>query len=469
MPRDGRRLAHRIRKSRPVQKLKRNITTIEAVFYGLGIIIGAGIFVLIAPAAGFAGNAVWMSFLIAATLATFTGLSYAELGSMFPKSAAEYVYIRTAYRSHLYAFLIGWLIIFTAILSISTVALGFTGYFADFFGVTEETAKTLVPVISIGIIALMSFVNYVGIKETSKTNVVMVSTVIVSLLLVIVLGFGDLERIGSVDYFRMPIGFEGVFIAASLIFFAYLGFEEIVNIAEETKRPTRVIPHAIILSVIISTTLYILTAISVVSIMGWENLAASQAPLADAASVVLGPIGGIALSGLAMFATASTVLGLILVNSRMIWGMSRGGSLPRFFSRVGKQGTPYFALLATAVIASAFVFIGDIGELASVTSMGSLVIFLSVNLALIWLRFTKPSFKRPFKIPLNIGKYPLIAGLGVFISMFMLFQFTADTVFIGVAIAAIGVVIFLIYKRREHVLEKEFEGLVEEIKEEAER
>lgn len=461
--------SEKIKKSGAVKKLKRNITTIEAIFYGLGIIIGAGIYVLIAPASETAGNAVWMAFLIAATLATFTGLSYAELGSMFPKSAAEYVYIRRAYNSHLYAFIIGWLIMFTAILSISTVALGFTGYFADFIGVSLEQSVVIVPIISVALIALMSLVNYVGIKETSKTNVIMVSTVIVGLIVVIAVGVSDFDNFGSIDYFQMPFGFQGVFIAASLIFFAYLGFEEIVNIAEETKKPRKVIPRAIIMAVIISTALYILTALSVISILGWENVAASGAPLADAARVALGPIGGIALSGLALFATASTVLGLILVNSRMMWGMSKNGSLPKIFSKLGKRGTPYAALIATAIGASILVFMGDVGELASVTSMGSLFIFLSVNLVLIWLRYIRPDMVRPFKIPLNIGKYPLIAGIGVVISIFMLFQFNVDQVFIGVVVAGIGVVLFLIYKRRDRILEKEAKNIIDAIKEEAEK
>lgn len=426
--------------------LQRRIGTFEALFYGLGIIIGAGIYVLIAPATETAGNAVWLSFLLAAILATLTGLSYAELGSMFPKAAAEYVYIRRAYKNNFYAFIIGWMIIFTGIVSISAVSLGFTGYFADLFDVSEETSIKFVPIISIGLIGLMSFVNFLGIKEASKINLIMTSTVILGLIIIIALGLGNF---GSVDYFEMPFGLGGVMVAASLIFFAYLGFEEIVNVAEETKNPKRVLPKAIILSVIISTILYVFTSLAVVSIVGWEALSQSKAPLADAAFNVLGTTGRHVISGIALFATGSTVLGLILVVSRMMWGMSREGAFPKIFSKIHGRGTPATAILITAIGSAIFVFLGDIGHVASVTSMGSLIIFVAVNAALVWLRYKRPDLQRPFKIPLNIGKFPLIAGVGVFVSIFMLLQFNPNLLFTGAFVVFLGVIVFLIYKKKK--------------------
>lgn len=448
--------------------LRRHIGTLEAVFYGLGIIIGAGIYVLIAPASGEAGNAVWLSFLIAASLATLTGLSYAELGSMFPKSAAEYVYVHKAFRRRYLSFIMGWLIIFTGIVSISAVALGFTGYFADLMGVTEEQSRHIVPMMSIGLIALMSFVNFLGIKETSRTNIIMTSMVIVGLIIVISLAFGG-GSIGTVDYFEMPMGFNGVLLAASLIFFAYLGFEEIVNVAEETKRPRKVLPKAIILSVIISTVLYVLTSISVVSLVGWENLSQSSAPIADAAKTVLGETGGHVLSGIALFATGSTVLGLILVVSRMMWGMSRERALPRFLSAIHGRGTPVAAIVVVAIASAVFVFLGDIGHVASVTSMGSLIIFMAVNGALLWLRFSRPGMHRPFKIPLNIGKFPLIAAAGVVISIVMVLQFSIELLLTGAFVVVVGSVVFFIYKRRDYTLLRQFEGMIRDIRKEAEK
>lgn len=426
-------------------RLQRRIGPLEAVFYGLGIIVGAGIYVLVAPAAGFAGNAVWLSFLLAAVLATFTGLSYAELGSMFPKAAAEYVYVKRAYKNSLLAFVTGWLIMFTGVVSVSAVSLGFTGYFADLFGVTEAASKSIVPLISIALIAVMGFVNYLGIREASKTNIILTSTVIIGLLAIIAIG---IPHFGSVDYFEMPRGFDGVLLATSLIFFAFLGFEEIVNVAEETRNPRRVLPFAIVLSVVISTLLYVMTSLSLVSIQGWESLSQSAAPLANAAGIVLGHPGELTLSVIAMFATGSTVLGLILVTSRMMWGMSRERALPKFLSHINRRGTPKMALIVVSVAAVAFVFLGDIGHVASVTSVGALIIFLNINLALIWLRYTRPDMKRPFKIPLNIGKFPIIGALGVLISLFMLLQFDKYLLFIGGVVTFSGIVAFLFINRR---------------------
>jgi APA family basic amino acid/polyamine antiporter len=446
--------------------LMRHVGTREAIFYGLGVIIGAGIYVLIAPASGEAGNAVWLSFLIAASLATLTGLSYAELGSMFPKSAAEYVYVHHAYRSRFISFLMGWLIIFTGVVSISAVSLGFTGYLADLLGVSIEESRHIVPMMSLGLIALMSFVNFLGIRETSRLNIAMTSIVIVGLLIIIGIG---LPSFGSIDYFEMPMGFDGVLLAASLIFFAYLGFEEIVNIAEETRRPRKVMPRAIIWAVIISTALYILTSVSVVSLVGWEFVSQSSAPLAEVAGTVLGDAGKHALSTIALFATGSVVLGLILVVSRMIWGMSRERALPKFLSKIHSRGTPLAAIVSVAIGSSIFVFLGDIGHVASVTSMGAIVIFIAVNGALIWLRFSKPKLHRPFRVPLNAGKFPLIGAAGVVIGLVMLVQFSLELLLTGAFVIFIGALVFLIYKRRDYVLLRQVEGLFSDIKKRIEK
>lgn len=447
-------------------QLQRHIGTFEAVFYGLGIIVGAGIYVLVAPAAGFAGNAIWMSFLLAAMLATFTGLGYAELGTMFPKAAAEYIYVKHAYRSHLFAFMLGWLIIFTGMVSISTVSLGFTGYFSSLFGISAAAAASVLPLVSVGLICLMGLINFVGIREASRANIIMTSVVIAGLLIIIAIGLGH----GShADYFEMPRGLDGVFVASSIIFFAYLGFEEIVNVAEETKRPRRVIPRAIIIAIVVSTALYVMTSLALVNIEGWKSLTESKSPLADAAATVLGQNGRLALSGIAMFATASTVLGMVLVVSRMIWGMAKEGALPRVLSHIHSRSTPVAAILAVVVGAAAFVFLGDIKYVASVTSVGSLIIFLNVNVALIWLRYTRPDLQRPFKIPLNIGKYPVIAGLGVFVSLFMLMQFDLSVLWTGAVVVGVGAVMFLIYRRKDYTFYHQIRGLLGDIESEAER
>ena len=160
--------------------LKRELGLFEATVYGVGIILGAGIYALIGEAAGLTGNSVWLSFVVGAIVASFTGLSYAELATMIPKAAAEYVYLRKA-GSKMLGFLIGWLIIFTGVASAATVALGFGGYFKGLFELPIVfTAAAL--------IGILSYINFLGIKQSSRFNVIFTAVEVIGLVMVIVLG-----------------------------------------------------------------------------------------------------------------------------------------------------------------------------------------------------------------------------------------------------------------------------------------
>lgn len=288
--------------------------------------------------------------------------------------------------------------------------------------------------------------NCVGIKETSKVNIVMTSVEILGLIIVIILGAG---KFGSVNYFEMPNGFSGIFVAAALIFFAYLGFEEIVNISEETRNPRRIIPRALVLSVTISTILYILASVSAVSLVNWSELASSKAPLAFAVSQsVLGQNAFLLISIVALFATISTVLGILLVTSRMVYGMSNEKSVPGIFSRLhSKTKTPFVAVSLVSVLSIAFVFYGGLEKLAEITSIGALASFAAVNLALIWLRITKPNAHRPFKVPINIGRFPVVSILGVLSTLFMISQFNFSIVSVTLVVMVIGSVVYVLHKK----------------------
>jgi len=286
-------------------ELRKELGLLEVTFYGVGIILGAGIYALIGEASALAGNSLWISFLIGAIVSTFTGLSYAELSSTFPKAGAEYVYVRRIFGSRFSAFLLGWLIIFTGVVAASTVALGFAGYFQELFG-------TPIIVTAILLIIIFSLVNFIGIKESARINVVFSVVEIVGVLFVVItaLCFG---RFGSVDYLEMPKGVTGTLSAAALIFFAYIGFEDLANISEEVKDPKRNVPRALLASIIITTIIYVLVGIAVVSLVRWEDLATSQAQLAFAVSSILGDQASWIISIIALFSTSNTVLvGLII-------------------------------------------------------------------------------------------------------------------------------------------------------------
>ncbi len=420
--------------------LQRDISLFEATTFGVGVILGAGIYALIGPAAGLAGNSLWISFILGAIISSFTGLSYAELSTMFPKSAAEYVYAKRAFGNELWAFLLGWLIIFVGIIAASTVAIGFAGYLKSFVVLP-------ISLIAIVLIAVLSCVNFLGIEDSSRLNIIFTAIEISGLVLIVILGMG---RFPNVNYFEAPHGFEGIFAASALIFFAYIGFEEIVNIAEEMEEPRKSIPQALILSIILTTIFYVFIAVSVVSLADWRILGSSEAPLAYAASTVLGENAFLILSVIALFATANTVLILLIVGSRMVYGMARGGSLPLKLASVHtKQGTPWVAIILVMLTSMIFTLLGDLRLIASVTNFGAFLIFASVNFSLIWLRYTKPSLKRSFKTPLNIGKFPLLACLGLISCAFLVLQLDLLAIIIGIIVLAIGGLTFKILKKTQ--------------------
>ncbi len=414
------------------EHLKRELSLFQAVVYGLGVIIGAGIYVLIGKAAGMAGNSLWLSYLIAASIAALTGLSYAELSSMFPRSSAEYIYTRKAFSNRIFSFSLSWFIIFVGAVSAAAVALGFGGYFQSIFG-------TPIILNAAALIILLSLLNFYGLKESMRLNMLCVSITIAGLLLIIFMG---LPYIGSVNYFEMNFGFGGIMGAAAFIFFAYLGFEDLANITEETKRPRRTIPKAIFLAVLISTILYMLVSISAVSILPWQELAKSNAPLADVSEAVI-PNSSLLFSLIALVATASTVLIFLIAYSRMLFGMTEEHSLPKIFSSIHPaRKTPWVAIFSLMAVALMFVLIGDIRIVASITDFGAFLIFAFVNLSLIWLRFKEPAVDRGFRVPLNIGVFPVLPFLGLLFNVVMLFQFNWNIVLLSVAIIASGAIVY---------------------------
>jgi len=419
--------------------LKREIGLLGAVAYGVGIIVGAGVYALIGRAAGQAGNSVWVSFVLAAIIASFTGLSYAELSSMFPVSGAEYVYVEKAFRSNFWAFVIGWLVLLSGVISSSTVALGFGGYLMPYVGVSEAFTAIL-------LILLLSLVNFWGIKESVKVNIVLTLLEVSGLILVILFGVG---YFGSVNYFEAPSGVRGIVSAAALIFFAFIGFESLAKIGEETKDPERTIPRALILALIISTMLYVMVALSVVSIIPYDQLASSTSPLADVALKAQGPQAYSILSIIALFATANTVLIILIATSRIAYGMAKESSLPNILSKVHKKrGTPWVTILFTMAISSLFALIGDIELVANVTNFTTFLVFFAVNMALINLRHKRATNKKAFKSPFTIMNVPVLAVLGALSSLIMLLQFDLPVITISILVIALGAIFYKFFLKR---------------------
>jgi len=419
--------------------LKKEIGLFGAVAYGVGIIVGAGVYALIGRAAGHAGNAIWVSFVLAAAVAAFTGLTYAEFSSMFPASSAEYVYVKKAFRNDFLAFVIGWLVLLSGVISGSAVALGFGGYLKVFVGLPESSTAIL-------IIVVLALLNLWGIKETVRVNIVM--TIVEVLGLVLVVSFGA-RFLGSVNYFETPLGLGGVVNAAALVFFAFIGFESLSKIAEETENPKRTMPRALILSLVISAILFTLVSFSVVSVMPYNQLAVSQSPLTDVVMLAQGPQAALVLSVIALIATANTVLITITATSRIAYGMAKELSLPSVIARVhSKKGTPWVAILLVMAVSLSFVFLGDIEFVAKVTNVMIFLVFLAVNLAMIVLSRNKMTDKEAFKSPFRVKGIPVSAILGAGSAFLMLLQFDITVVAISALTIALGGIVYKTRKRK---------------------
>ena len=296
-------------------------------------------------------------------------------------------------------------------ISAAAVALGFAGYFTQLVPMPLITAALL-------LVLLMTAINFIGIKETSWFNTISTIIEFCGLIFIIVLG---VKNFGNVNYFEMPQGFTGVLSSAALVFFAYMGFESIVKLGEETKKPEKVIPRALVYSVIITSLLYVLVAISAVSVLGWEQLSTSKAPLASVAAASLGNYGFLLLTIIALFSTSNTVLITMVASSRQLYGMAEEHSLPNVFSLVHQRTrTPWVAIFLIMILTIIFAFIGDIEIAANLTNLFLFLTFASVNLSLIILRYKCKDVKRSFICPINIGKFSVIALFGFISSVFMM-------------------------------------------------
>ncbi|MFX0174948.1 MAG: APC family permease [Candidatus Hodarchaeota archaeon] len=426
-------------------KLKRRISLLGITFYGVGNVLGAGIYALIGEVVGITGNISWISFILASITGALTGLSYAELSAMFPKSAAEFVYTEEAFKIRIVSFILGWIIIFSGIFSAATVALGFADYLSSLLGVPIVIVKVI---IAISLIIILSFINFIGIRTSTWTNILFTLIEASGLIFIIIIG---VPYLGSVNYFELPAAssINAIFSAVALIFFAYIGFEDIANIAEEAKEPHRNVPRAIIYSIIITTILYCLTALSVVSIVNYADIANSDAPLNYVVSTVLGPIGGFIMTIIALFATANTVLIMLIVTSRMIYGMARDKALPEGLAKISpKHRIPTLSVFLTMILTIIPVFFVDISIVAHATVFGVLINFFLVNISLIALRRMKPEIERPFKLTPNIGWIPIIALLGAIVCIALLFTFDLLTIIIQSIIILVGIVVFYAMKSK---------------------
>jgi len=421
--------------------LKKELTLFDAVVYGIGITIGAGIYALVGKGAGLAGNALWLSFVMGGVVALFSGFSYAELSSAFSKDAAEYHFARHATRNRMFSFVIGWLTIFAGIAALATVSVGFAGYFRSLTGMPE------IPV-AVALLVFCMAVNLLGLKFSTKLVIITSIIQVLGLLIVIALGMVYAGKFGMADIFDFSAGINGIVSASALMFFAYIGFEGIANMSEEIASPKRVVPRALVISIVGSTIIYVLIAIASVSMVDYRALAASDAPLAFAVSTASEKLGydlptGAMLSIIALFSTASTVLIGCIMTSRILYGMRDDHSFPESLGYVHPgNNVPYMSVLVTSIFAILLAVMGDITLLANLTNFSVFAAFFSVNFSLIILR-TDPSFAPKFRAPMSIGNIPVPAVIGAISCAILLSKSGSTAITYGSIIMLAGIIFFM--------------------------
>lgn len=421
--------------------LNRSLGLPMLIFYGTGMILGAGIYSIIGQAAGIAGESLWQGFALAGIAALLTALSYAELATMYPTAGAEYIYLRKAFSQQRWlAATIGIVVIFAGCASAATVSLAFATYLQHFIAIPQG-------VVAASLLFVFTGVNILGIRQSSWTNAIFTMIEASGLVLFVWIGwkapeFGDAL---SVTPSMATLS------SAALIIFAFLGFENIVSLAEETKEPEKNIPRAILLSLLISTILYIFVSLAAVALLPPEKLAESDSALIDATFQTSRKLAGI-LGGIALFSTANTALIGLVTTSRILYGVSKDKSLPQIFSRtLKKQRTPWVAALTSFFISLLLVPFGKVEVLAGIASFTTMIVFIAVNAALLRLRQSEPKKDRPFRVPLSIGWFAVLPTLGIVTCLTFLFQFESVVYITGILAFALSAAAYFLFRRLQKI------------------
>lgn len=395
------------------QGLKRSLSLSMLVFYGVGTILGLGIYVLLGKIAGEAGMMAPFSFLLAALIAAFTGLSYGELSARIPKSAGEVNYVDRAFSRRGLSMLVGWLIVLSAIVSTATVVNGYVGYVHVFVELPDY-------VIIGGIILLLGGIAVWGISESALTITVITAIEIIGILLVIFISGDNLAALPERWPEMVPdltmSSWKPIMMGAFLAFFTFIGFQDMVNVAEEAKNPERYMPKAIIISLSILTLLYLL--VSTIAALGLSpaELGQSEAPLAD----ILAKEGEgypKIISGISLIAIVNGVLVQIVMIARVLYGMAEKDMAPSLFGKINATTrTPIWSTIIASVVILALALAFNLEALAEATNYILITVFIMINLSLLMIKRQDPAPEgiRTYSVAVPILGVLLNAGVLIF-------------------------------------------------------
>ncbi len=390
-------------------QLQKSLGFWQVMLYGMGSMLGAGIYGLIGKAAGSLGNAVWLAFIVAMFAAMLTGLSYACVGSRYPRAGgAAYVTQQAFSRS--------WL---SYVVGIAVMMSGLTSMATGTQLIAASLIKTMhLPVneklLSIVLVMMVGLIIFRGIRESMWANIT--CTIIEATGLIFIIAVG-MRFWGSVDYLDVPpsASSDGLWMVvlqgAVLTFYSFIGFEDLLNVSEEVKDAPRNLPRGLIAAMIGSTCIYMMVAITAVSVVPWGQLAASNTPLMDVAHTAAPWFKGIdsVYVVITIFSIGNTALLNYLMGSRLLYGMSSQGLMPPILGKVHAiRRTPHVAIMVLFVIVATLILSGGVKQLAEATVLLLLIVFITVNAALVRLKITRPTERGQFEVPLLV---PIIGGL----------------------------------------------------------
>lgn len=399
------------------QELKRVVRLPYLVLYGLGTILGAGIYILISKVAFHANVYTPISFLVAGIVVAFTAFVYAELSGRFPKSAGEAAYVSHAFNKPAITFIIGILIAATGIVSSATIVSGFTGYLNVFLDIHPMLAETLL-VITLGLIAFW------GISESVKIASIMTLIEIIGLLLVIFVSVDNLSfNVIQKTEFDFSISiWAGIFTGAFLAFYAFIGFEDMVNIAEEVVEPEKNMPKGILIVLVVSTFFYMLIALVAVFAMPMDKLLASTAPFSDIVSTN-SQVPVAVITFISLFAVVNGALIQIIMSSRLLYGMSKHKVLPKFLSDIHPvTRVPHKATLLVSAAILTLTLLFDLESLAILTSYIVVIVFMTMSVTLIVVKRQDVKNNKKyngFSIPMLIPVIGLLLLIGFLFMQFL--------------------------------------------------
>ncbi|MEU6592371.1 amino acid permease [Streptomyces sp. NPDC046881] len=438
--------------------LKRTMGLFQLICFGVGAIVGTGIFVGLSDSVAQAGPAVVVSFVLAAITCVFTALSFAELGGAIPVSGSSYSFAYAGLGEST-AFLVGWCLLLEYGISISAVAVGWSQYVNELLhsltGLQLPAALSagpgdggIVNLPAVIVIALASVLLVRGVRESARATAAMAAVKLAILLAFCAVGYSAFKD-GNLTPFS-PAGLGGIGAGTTAAFFSYIGFDAITTAGEEAKNPRRDVPVAILVCMGLVTLLYCAVAFAAIGAIGGDQVAGRPAALSYVVNEVTGSAlgGGVVAFG-AVVAIASVVLAVMYGQTRILMSMSRDGLIPRVFEKVSpRTSTPVAGTLIVAVVFAVPAAFASLDAVMNLCTIGTLAVMAVVNITVIALRRREPGLARSFRVPL----YPVAPLLGVGFCLYLMYETGWRTWLQFAVFLAVGLLVYGAYGRRHSTL-----------------